>query len=178
MHFTISDFLLDLVQNSVEAGASRIELEVHEDDHEIRVSIADNGKGMDAATQKRVVDPFYTDGTKHRHRKVGLGIPFLIHALEQAGGTYSLVSAPGEGTTLGFSFPAGHLDTPPMGDLSGLFLAILCFDGDYELVIRRSHTGRSVNYELTRGELREVLGDFTDAGALILARQFLESQEA
>jgi hypothetical protein len=177
MHFAVCDFLLDLVQNSVEAGAGTITVRVGEDGAWLSAAVIDDGKGMDEAELERALDPFYTDGKKHSRRKVGLGIPFLVQAVEQAGGAYELRSRKGSGTEFSFRFPAGGIDTPPLGDLPGFFLMALCFDGDYELVIQRSGPGPGDSYELRRSELRDAVGDFTDAGALVLAESFLRSQE-
>ncbi len=177
MHFAVCDFLLDLVQNSVEAGAGTITVSVDDDGEWISASVADDGKGMDEVELERAKDPFYTDGKKHSRRKVGLGIPFLLHAVEQAGGDCALESRKGEGTSFRFRFPAAGVDTPPLGDLPGFFLSALCFDGDYELVIRRSSRALGVSYEAGRSELREAAGDFTDAGALVLVGEYLRSQE-
>jgi hypothetical protein len=139
--------------------------------------IEDNGKGMDAGTLARVSDPFFTDGKKHAKRRVGLGIPFLVQALEQVDGKLELESTPGVGTSLRFGFPLDHVDTPQLGDLSGFFLSALCFDGDYELVIQRRDGYRGVEYELTRSGLIEAVGDLHHASSLLLVRRFLESQE-
>ena len=177
MHFTVSDFLLDLAQNSVEAGASHIVVRVVQSDGAIEIAIEDNGKGMDAETLARVKDPFFTDGKKHAKRRVGLGIPFLVQALEQVDGEFSLESVPGVGTRLRFSFPLDHVDTPQMGDLPGFFLSALCFDGEYELVIQRRDGYRDLDYELTRSSLVEAVGDLHDTASLVLVRRFLESQE-
>ena len=178
MHYAVCDFLLDLIQNSVEADARTVTVSVEEDRGLISATVADDGKGMDGAELERAKDPFYTDGKKHARRKVGLGIPFLLQALEQAGGSHEFSSAKGEGTSLSFSFPADGLDTPPLGDLPGLFLSAMCFDGDYELIVRRRAPARGVEYEIRRSEIIEAAGPLTDAGALILAREFLASQEA
>ncbi|HAP43672.1 MAG: hypothetical protein A2087_12005 [Spirochaetes bacterium GWD1_61_31] len=177
MHFTICDFVLDLVQNSIEAHASHIQLVIEEAAGFISVGIDDNGQGMDQATQKRAQDPYFTDGVKHRRRKVGLGIPFLVQAVQQVGGDWNLHSEPGVGTKLYFRFPAEHLDTPPLGDLPGLLLSIMCFDGDYDIHVRRANPASDIDYQVNRLELRDALGGFGDANALLLARQFLESQE-
>jgi len=178
VHFAVSDFILDLLQNSVEAGASLIQLSVVAKNGTLSCSIGDNGKGMDEKTLARVRDPFFTDGVKHKRRKVGLGIPFLLQAVEQAGGASSLSSTVGVGTLLEFSFPADHVDTPPLGDLAGTVLQAMCFDSGYELVFSRVDEPRGLSYEISRSELRAAVGDFTDAGAYALAREFLESQES
>jgi len=178
VHFAICDFLLDLIQNSVEADAKTITVCVAEERGLLKASVADDGKGMDEEELERARDPFYTDGKKHARRKVGLGIPFLLQSLELAGGSSRFESRKGEGTTLSFSFPADGLDTPPLGDLPGLILSAMCFDGDYELIVRRRNVFRGVEYEISRSEIIETVGPLTDAGALVAVREFLASQEA
>lgn len=177
MHFTASDFLLDLVQNSVEAGAGHITVKVFEGEGALELVIDDNGKGLDERTLARVRDPFFTDGVKHAKRKVGLGIPFLVQALDQVNGIFELESEPGKGTHLRCSFPLDHVDTPHLGDLPGVFLLALGFDGDYEMVIHRRDSQRGVEYQLSRSELVEALGSMHDAASMVLLKRFLESQE-
>ncbi|GAB1456483.1 MAG: ATP-binding protein [Spirochaetia bacterium] len=178
MHFAICDFLLDLVQNSVEANAKTIRLDVFEEQGRVDVVVEDDGKGMSEEELERAKDPFYTDGHKHVRRKVGLGIPFLLQSLELAGGSYTLSSRKGEGTRLSFSFPADALDTPPLGDVAGMFLSAMCFDGDYELLAHRRAQAGDIDYEIRRSEILEAVGTLTDAGALVSVREFLASQEA
>ncbi|HPE89478.1 MAG TPA: HAMP domain-containing sensor histidine kinase [Spirochaetia bacterium] len=178
MHFAVCDFLLDLVQNSVEAGATNVGIDVVESGGSIEAAVEDDGKGMDERELERAKDPFYTDGTKHARRKVGLGLPFLIQAAEQAGGDFRISSRKGVGTRVSFGFPADGVDTPPMGDLPGLFLSAMCFEGDYELVIRRRAPARGVDYEIRRSEILEAVGPLDDASALVSVREFLASQEA
>ncbi|MBU0927639.1 MAG: HAMP domain-containing histidine kinase [Spirochaetes bacterium] len=178
MHFAVCDFLLDLVQNSVEAGARTVSVSVTEGRGLVEACVSDDGKGMDEEELERAKDPFYTDGLKHSRRKVGLGIPFLLQSLELAGGSYGLSSRKGEGTRFSFAFPADGLDTPPLGDVAGLFLSAMCFDGDYELLIRRKAEARGVDYEIRRSEIIEAVGSLDDAGALVSVREYLASQEA
>lgn len=177
MHFAVCDFLLDLVQNSVEAGARTIAVEVIEEGSWLAAGVTDDGKGMGPEELERAKDPFYTDGVKHARRKVGLGIPFLLQALGQAGGDYELRSEKGKGTAFRFRFPAEGVDTPPLGDLPGFWLSACCFDGAYELLMRRRDASRGLAYELRRSELLEAVGELDDAGALVLAEAFLRSQE-
>ena len=62
MHDSIGDMIVDCLQNSVEADASRIVLTVDETPDFLDVCIEDNGKGMSGEELKRATDPFYTDG--------------------------------------------------------------------------------------------------------------------
>jgi hypothetical protein len=71
----------------------------------------------------------------------------------------------------------GHIDTPPLGDLPGFFLSAMCFDGDYELTVERRNAERGLSYSVARSELVDAVGELTDAGALVLAGDYLASQE-
>lgn len=179
MHAVLGDFIVDCVQNSVEAGAGRIEVDILQKDSRIRVSIRDNGCGMDERQLARAQDPFYTDGKKHVHRKVGLGLPFLRQAMDLAGGEFRLESEKNRGTELVFGFDSANVDSPPLGRLDEAFLQILMFSGDHELVINRGFesSGKEEKYGIVRSELLEVLGSLEEAESLIMARDFLRNQE-
>ena len=62
MHATLCDLITDLVQNSFEADATEITLNVEETGKKLNVVIKDNGKGMSAETLEKAQDPFYSDG--------------------------------------------------------------------------------------------------------------------
>ena len=141
MHATIADVIADTAQNSIEAGASRVEVALVEDGVTVSVRIADNGKGMDEATQRRAFNPFYTEPGKHDKRKVGLGLPILKQLCEATDGGLSLESAPGRGTTLSYHFRADHVDLPPMGDIAAMVLMLFNFPGEFELVFTHRKGG-------------------------------------
>lgn len=186
MHYALVDYVLDIAQNAVEAGSAEVVLELDEGPTAFRVEVRDDGKGMDAEELSRALDPFCTDGVKHARRKVGLGLPFLRQATGQAGGEFAVESEKGRGTGVSFSFPAGGLDSPPLGDLPSLLLAVLTLPGAREMVVRRRRAaGRgyggdascALDYELRRSELAEALGGLERASELSLLRDFLRSQE-
>jgi len=191
LHFTMTDLVTDITQNGAESGADCVELHISETldssgKGEFRFTVKDNGKGMTAAELKRVQDPFVTDGVKHPHRKVGLGLPFLIQTAETSGGGWKMESKKKEegaagpfGTEVGAWFDLGNVDTPPLGDIPGMFRTVLLFDGPAEMVIKRfrdTPEGR-VDYEVRKTELIDVLGDFADTQSLILLDQYLRSLE-
>ena len=175
MHATLCDYLADIAQNAIEAGASVIGMDVTENDGQVMVKVTDNGKGMDAATQARLWDPFYSEAGKHAHRRVGLGLPLLRQAVEATGGGLTLDSVPGAGTTVRFTLPANHLDTPPLGDLPGTLLGLMAHDGAYDLRVQRARGARG--YAASRAELMEALGELRTAGSLALARDYLRGLE-
>lgn len=175
MHATVCDTLADLVQNSIEAGASRIELDVYTGPDAIRARVADNGKGMDRETLRKAKDPFYSESGKHSRRRVGLGLPLLYQTAEAVNGKADVQSAPGKGTTVVFEFDANHIDTPPLGDLPATLLGLMTFEGAYDLILKRK-TPKD-GYKVSRGELADALGNLTESANLALAGAFLRSQE-
>jgi hypothetical protein len=167
--------MTDIVQNAVEAHSTEIELIVRETAEVIEFEVRDNGKGMNSETQAKATDPFYSDGQKHAHRRVGLGLPFLFQTAEAAGGNASVESEEGKGTVIRFRAQAQHLDLPPLGDFAGTAAMMLTFMQDGEMKITRSLNGAS--YTLSRRELDEALGGLDDAGSLTLLVDFARSQE-
>lgn len=175
MHATLADVIADTVQNAIEAGAQHITLRLSENGRTIAVAIEDDGKGMDAATCARAFDPFYTEAGKHDKRKVGLGLPILRQICQATGGDVSLASEKGRGTTLRYHFDAGHIDLPPMGDLSATIVMLFNYPGTFECVFTHEKAGRS--YSIARSELSEAVGGFTSADGFLLAQSFIASQE-
>jgi two-component system cell cycle sensor histidine kinase/response regulator CckA len=71
----------------------------------VLLEVSDTGVGMDAATQARVFEPFFT--TKPPGAGTGLGLSTTRTIVESHGGTLSVDSAPGRGTTIRIHLPAG-----------------------------------------------------------------------
>jgi hypothetical protein len=113
---TISDHVLDIVQNSVRAGATLIEIIVNEDkkNNLYALTINDNGCGMSREVLEQAVHPFFTSRST---RKVGLGLPLLKQNAEAAAGSFDIQSEPGKGTSVTAIFRHRHLDRPPLGDI-------------------------------------------------------------
>lgn len=95
----LSMHILDIIQNSISAGATRVILTVDENPASDRlvISITDNGKGMTPDQVRRLADPFFTSRTT---RRVGMGIPLLVQTAQQSGGDVSIESEPGKGTSV------------------------------------------------------------------------------
>ncbi len=180
MHASLCDFLTDITQNSFEAHASKVVIEIEQSKEDISFRITDNGKGMDSALIKRVLDPFYTDGIKHKKRKVGLGLPFLHQMVESVEGEFSLESVLGEGTVVYFKLPLLHIDTPPLGDIPSTLSSLISYPSSAELVVKRAVSNSEIReeYEVSKSELLEVLQEVTTAGNQVLMKTFLQSQEA
>ena len=159
----ISLHLLDIAENSVAAESKNISLHVHEDLFHDRLSacVIDDGRGMDAATAQQVQDPFYTTRTT---RSVGLGIPLLKLAAEQADGGFSLQSEPGHGAWVEAEFRHSHIDRMPLGDLSSTFLTLLISHPqiDWTFLYRvTEQSGKSRDFLFDSAELKSELGNIS-----------------
>lgn len=179
MHASLCDFLSDIVQNAIEADSSEVRVSIEEREDAMSFVVTDNGKGMSEEIRRKVSDPFYTDGIKHKRRKMGLGIPFLMQAVDAVGGDFLLESEEGKGTTVAYRFPLKHIDCPPVGNLVSTLVSMLAFGGAYRMIVTRSLVlgETEESYELDRGDLWDLLGDFSSSGNLQLLKTYVQSQE-
>ena len=152
----LSLHILDVLENAVEAGATRITLTIKEDSarNRLAIRVADNGRGMTPEVVARVLDPFFTT---RRTRHVGLGLPLLAAAAERAGGGVRVRSQPGAGTVVTATFELRHWDRAPLGDLPGTLLAVLLAQPPVALVYLHWVDGRT--FRCDTEELRAALGD-------------------
>ncbi len=152
----LSLHIMDVLQNSLGAGARRIDLEIEEDKERDRlvIRVKDDGKGMTREELKRVQDPFYT--TK-REIGVGLGIPMFKWVAEHCDGSFFMDSEPGKGTVLEAVMRLSHIDRPPMGNLADTLLGMVVSSPHVRFVIRyKSNKGE---FLFDTQEVKEILGD-------------------
>ena len=177
----LSLHILDALENSLEAGATLIELIVEEDlaADWLTITIQDNGRGMSEDQLARIFDPFFTTrSTRH----VGLGIPLFRAATERCNGDLTIASQLGEGTTLRATFQHSHIDRAPLGNIAGTLLAVI-LSGSCDLRYVHRVDGREFEFStedirielgdipLTHPAVRKWLRDFIDEGEESLRQQ-------
>jgi hypothetical protein len=148
--------IMDIVENSISAGATLIEILIRQsiDRDLLEIEVIDNGKGMDKDFLEKVFDPFVTTRTT---RKVGLGIPLFKAAAERCDGSFDIQSEPGKGTRVKASFRYSHIDRAPMGDLVNTITAIIAGNEHIDFVYR--YITDKGEYTLDTREIKEILGD-------------------
>ena len=101
----IRQILDHLADNAVSAtrGGGTITVRVERDETQAHLVIEDTGHGMDGDTAKRAFDPFFT--TRGDDGAEGLGLSAVYGVVQQLGGTVTLTSVPGTGTSVIVSLP-------------------------------------------------------------------------
>ena len=168
--------VLDIVQNSVKARASLIEISVLKDTQkkELSISIADNGCGMTEEQVARVIDPFYTTRTT---RKVGLGVPFFKLSAELTGGRFQIESKPGVGTKICSVYCYEHIDMMPLGDMAATMVSLISVNPDIDFVYtcKKDEQG----FALDTREVKVILEGLpvNSSEVLTFIRQYIEENE-
>jgi signal transduction histidine kinase len=76
----------------------------------VKISVSDNGTGMDEATALRAAEPFFT--TKGLGKGTGLGLSMVHGLAAQSGGALELSSVEGVGTTVSMWLPIAEHQAP------------------------------------------------------------------
>ena len=119
----------------------------------VRLSVRDQGHGMDAATLARATEPFFT--TKGVGKGTGLGLSMVHGLAEQLGGGLQLESAPGAGTIASLWIPmAAGADVPTQRSpsapaLEATSLHILAVDDDALILVNTAAMLEDLGHEVT-----------------------------
>lgn len=148
--------VLDIVSNSIRAGASLIEITVEADRKKdsLTIEINDNGCGMTKEQLAMVEDPFYTTRTS---RKIGLGVPFFKMAAQVTGGSFNICSVPNSGTKVIATFVLSHIDRMPLGDINSTIHSLITANTHIDFVYTYRFDNKQ--FVLDTRQFREILGN-------------------
>lgn len=102
MRGAVMNLMLNAIEAMSEGGTLSVAIEPL--DQTLRLEIADTGRGIGEDAAKNIFEPFYTT----KEHGLGLGMPYAKKIVDQHGGTISLSSRPGEGTTIHVVLPVGR----------------------------------------------------------------------
>ena len=97
----------NLLENAARySGGHPVSLRARAVGQRVVVRVVDRGPGIPSAQRARVFEPFYRSGTERSgHRGSGLGLAIARGFVEANGGTITVESLPGQGTTFVVEFP-------------------------------------------------------------------------
>ena len=152
----ISLHLMDLIENSISAGASMVELYIYQNRKKdfMIITIIDNGKGMSDDVIERAQDPLFS--TKEG-KNWGLGIPLFKQTAEMCDGFFRINSIENRFTKVEVGMKLSHIDRPPMGDLVGTIISVILGHPDLDFSLFLDVDGAKYNFSTK--EVREVLGE-------------------
>jgi signal transduction histidine kinase len=171
----ISLHILDIAQNSLEAGASLIDIQILENLREDRliVKVQDDGRGMDPETLAKATDPFFTTRST---RSVGMGLSLMAAAAKATGGSFTVQSKPGQGTTVTAVFQHGHIDRAPLGDIETTLMVLLAGQPDRSILFH--HRVEDRDFELDSRDFGAAEIDLTSPAGLAILREAIRKGES
>lgn len=145
--------ILDIAENSIAAGATRVEISLRQDIGADRfvLRVEDDGRGIEL--QRKETDRFYTS---KEGKRFGLGIPLLAQAARECNGEFAIDRGKaGRGTVLTAAFQRSHIDMKPLGDLGATLATLLAGHPEVDYVLEYEVDGTS--YRLDTGDIRKEL---------------------
>jgi len=150
----LSLHILDIVQNSISAGAEIIEIIINEDIEKdiFIIKIIDNGSGIAEDKLAQITDPFITSRTT---REVGLGLSFFKEAARRCEGDLEINSVLGQGTEVKVYFQYSHIDRAPLGDMKGTLISLVSVNPDIDFIYH--HRYQDKVFEFNTVEVKKEL---------------------
>ena len=107
----LNQVFMNLLQNAIHAvkGPGNIRIETKLIDDSVMITITDDGIGISEEDIGKIFEPFFT--TKDVGKGTGLGLSISYKIIENHGGTFSVTSKQGEGTTFTIKIPKNRLAT-------------------------------------------------------------------
>jgi len=134
----LSLHILDIVQNSIRANATKITIclrQIADNVYKknlLELKIADNGAGMDQQFLETADDPFVTTRSS---RRVGLGIPLLKESAVKCDGEFKIISQKNVGTEIFATFSIDHIDRLPIGDIGETMITLILSNPEMRFVL-------------------------------------------
>jgi len=105
----IEQVLVNLINNSIEADATSIDITVNKQDMLILTHLTDNGNGISEETMKQIFDPFFTT----KSEGTGLGTSIAFEIMRSHNGRIDYAKGSNGGTICTLEFPL-HLEEEPL----------------------------------------------------------------
>jgi two-component system, cell cycle sensor histidine kinase and response regulator CckA len=152
----------------------------------VMLAVSDTGSGMDQATRKRILEPFFT--TKEPGKGTGLGLATVYGIVKQSGGDIWVYSEPGHGTTFKIYLPQVMGDVPSRREkpaeapvsVRGTETILLVEDDEAVRMLARVSLERAGYRVIQAGDPKEglrVAGEFASPIHLLLSDVIMPESE-
>jgi two-component system nitrogen regulation sensor histidine kinase NtrY len=99
LHRALSNLVLNAMDAMPQGGT--LTMRTHRNDGKVRIEVADTGSGLTPEECERIFTPYYTS----KQHGIGLGLAIVQSVVSDHGGTISVKSEPGRGTTFVIELP-------------------------------------------------------------------------
>ncbi|GAB4370634.1 MAG: hypothetical protein Kow009_07070 [Spirochaetales bacterium] len=123
----ISQILRNLISNAIkftERGEIRVKAELDGGKQSVTFSVSDTGIGIPEDLQEKIFQEYFQVDTpiQRKHKGTGLGLPISKKLAELLGGTLTVESSPGLGSTFSLILPLVHPQKSQTGKAEGEIL--------------------------------------------------------
>ena len=111
----------NLVANALKFTSNYINISISQQDDRYVIAVEDNGIGISKELQERIFEPFFQIKEKLPHDYIGTGIGLAIvkNTVDKLGGTLSLTSETGKGSTFFVALPVAQVTAEEVADSEG-----------------------------------------------------------
>ncbi len=158
----ISLAVLDIAQNSIDANAGLIKIDLSVNDDFIEIKVSDDGEGMSDTQIERVTEL----GISYKGSS-GLGLALLKDEILQCDGVLNIKSEVGFGTDVEARY--NRIAQAVIGDLGSTFVTLV--DESFDTVLTLNIRGLVAEYDTRKIKSSACVADLQSSGALRLIRE-------
>lgn len=138
----------------------------------VMLTVTDTGVGMDKNTMSRMFEPFFT--TKERGKGTGLGLSTVFGIVQQSGGSVSVQSELGEGTTFRVYLPSVEANLDPSRSVSPRSNSLRARGSETILVVEDDDQVRAVILGILRKSGYRVIEASNGGEALLHSERYAD----
>lgn len=136
----LSYHILDIVINSLDAGAEHVKISLILEENAYTLTVSDDGRGMDSETVKRALEPGYS--TK---KTQGQGLPLLKELAEKTGGWLKVNSEKNRGTEVTAQFRKDSPFMIPVGNIGDAMAPLLLENAEIVVSVKSGEGSAEVS---------------------------------